>query len=145
METSKGKITMKRGRPTKYTPEMILKSLEYINSCGREATELPTIEGLALYIGVDDTTILKWGQDNPEFLATIKELKHKQKTQLINDGMYGGKDVNATMAIFLLKVNHEMVETEKKILAGDKDEPIKVEIKDYGADDNTSTETKNSS
>ena len=32
----------------------------------------------------------------------------KQKQQLIDDGLYGGKKVNAAMAIFLLKANHGM-------------------------------------
>jgi hypothetical protein len=104
------------GRPSKYDPSFIQVAQTYIDSCGREATELPTIEGLALTIGVDDTTLLKWGDEHEEFLATLKELKEKQKAQLVNDGMYGGKEVNSTMAIFLLKCNHGMIETERKLL-----------------------------
>lgn len=117
-------MAQKVGRPTKYSPQYIQVAEEYISSCGREATELPTMEGLALTLGVDDTTLLKWGDDNPDFLATIKALRQAQKSQLMNDGMYGGKDVNSSMAIFLLKANHNMIETEKRILAGDKDQPL---------------------
>ncbi|HEX8965667.1 MAG TPA: terminase small subunit [Patescibacteria group bacterium] len=100
----------KGGRPTKYDPSMIGIAKEYIDSCSREATELPTIEGLALKLGVDDDQINEWSKKYPGFHAAIKDLKSKQKTQLINDGLYGGKEVNPTMAIFLLKVNHGMVE-----------------------------------
>jgi len=41
-----------------------------------------------------------------EFSVYIKILADKQKNQLMNDGLYGGKEVNSTMAIFLLKVIH---------------------------------------
>ena len=115
-------------RPTKYEPKMVDIAREYIKSCGREATELPTIEGLALKLEVDDETIGLWGKDHPEFSATIKELSKKQKNQLVNDGLYGGKEVNSTMAIFLLKANHGMIETERRMLVGEDGKNIKVEI-----------------
>jgi len=99
------------GRPTKYIPEKIYPlAEEYIKSCGREQTELPTIEGLALKLNVNLDTLYEWQNKYPEFSETLKKILAKQKTQLINDGMYGGKEVNATMAIFLLKCNHKMVE-----------------------------------
>lgn len=106
------------GRPSEYDPSFVELAITYMDSCGREQTELPTMEGLALTLGCDDTTLLKWGSEHSDFLATIKDLKAKQKAQLINDGMYGGKEVNSTMAIFLLKANHNMVETSRTELTG---------------------------
>jgi hypothetical protein len=47
---------MTLGIPTKYSPTMIGIAKEYLESCSREATELPTIEGLALKLGLDDET-----------------------------------------------------------------------------------------
>ena len=119
---------MTAGRPTKYDPSFIRIAKEYIDSCGREATELPTIEGLALRLGIDDEQISIYSKEYPEFSATIKELMMKQKAQLINDGAYGGKDINSGMMIFLLKANHGMIETEKKILSNDKESPLGVVI-----------------
>lgn len=98
------------GRPTKFDTNVYRKVEEYLASCGREQTSLPTIEGLALYLDVDSDTIRNWSKENKEFFVTIKKLVNKQKQQLIDDGMYGGKEVNAAMAIFLLKVNHGMKE-----------------------------------
>jgi len=99
------------GRPTKYIPEVIFGKVEnYFKMCGREQTELPTVEGFADYLGVNDDTIVEWGKKYPAFSATIKKVMSKQKQQLMNDGMYGGKEVNPGMAIFLLKVNHKMNE-----------------------------------
>jgi hypothetical protein len=97
------------GRPTKYLPQIILPKVEeYLKSCGTEQMQLPTIEGLSLKLDVNDDTIVEWGKKYPEFSVTIKKILAKQKTQLMNDGMYGGKEVNPAMAIFLLKVNHGM-------------------------------------
>lgn len=97
------------GRPTKYIPETIYpKMQEYIESCGKENMELPTVEGLALALNVNEDTIVEWSKKYSEFSASLKKLMFKQKTQLMNDGMYGGKEINSAMAIFLLKANHGM-------------------------------------
>lgn len=107
-------------RPTLYNDDVLRKADAYINSCGREATELPTVEGLAEYLGVARDTIYEWIKPihgYSEFSDTIKRIEEKQKNQLINDGLYGGKEVNQSMAIFLLKANHGMIETERKLLA----------------------------
>lgn len=111
------------GRPTKYIPKVIEPLIEeYIQSCGREATELPTIEGLAIKLGVNLDTLYEWKDKHPEFSETLKKILAKQKIQLMNDGMYGGKEVNAGMAIFLLKANH-----------GLKDGPtVAVQVNNYG-------------
>jgi hypothetical protein len=103
----KALIKRPEGRPTKYIPELIYPKLEeYLAQCGKEQTELPSIEGLALYLDVNKTTIFEWDKKYPEFSNYIKKLADKQKSQLMNDGMYGGKEVNAGMAIFLLKAIH---------------------------------------
>ena len=98
------------GRPTKYKPEMSGQIEEYMSMCGRENMALPTVEGLALHLGVISETIREWAKKYPEFSVTLKKIADKQKEQLMNDGMYGGKEINQAMAIFLLKVNHGMKE-----------------------------------
>jgi hypothetical protein len=103
-------ITKPVGRPTKYAPEVFNKIEEYLQMCGKEQMSLPTIEGLSLHLGVNTDTINEWAKKYPDFSATIKKLVMKQKQQLMDDGMYGGKEVNQAMAIFLLKVNHGMHE-----------------------------------
>lgn len=95
------------GRPTKYIPDIIHPLInEYIESCGKEQTELPSVEGLALKLGVNTDTLFEWNKKHPEFSVYLKKIAQKQKNQLMNDGMYGGKEVNASMAIFLLKAIH---------------------------------------
>jgi len=101
---------MKTGRPTDYNENVLTQIEQYIKSCGREQTELPTLEGLAIYIGVATDTIQEWKKVHPEFSASVKGILERQKNQLMNDGLYGGKEVNSTMAIFLLKANHGLIE-----------------------------------
>lgn len=105
-------MSNKIGRPTKYYPEIINKIEEYILSTGREQTSLPTVEGLALHLDVRKDTLYEWADKYPEFSDAIKKILEKQKKQLMDDGMYGGKEVNSAMAIFLLKVNHGMKEND---------------------------------
>lgn len=95
------------GRPTKYIPEIIFPKIEeYMLMCGKENMSLPTVEGLADHLGVISETLRDWSDKYPEFSVTLKKIAEKQKIQLMDDGMYGGKEVNAAMAIFLLKANH---------------------------------------
>lgn len=104
----------KGGRPSKFTPAVYNQIEEYLTTCGRKNTSLPTLEGLAGHIGVTTETIRVWGKTNKEFSATLKKLTDKQKQQLIDDGMYGGREVNAAMAIFLLKANHGMKDIQNQ-------------------------------
>jgi hypothetical protein len=121
------------GRPTKYNEEVLNIANEYKNRIW-QAPMMPTIEGLADELDVDSDTINNWATAkdesdvliNKEFFGTIKAIKNKQKKQLMEDGMYGGKEVNSTMAIFLLKANHGMIETERKLIGGDEEHPIHI-------------------
>ncbi len=126
-------VKKKEGRPTKYIPDIIYPKIEeYLSLCGRENTQLPTVEGLALALDVNKTTIYEWDKDYPEFSNYLKKIANKQKEQLINDGMYGGKEVNASMAIFLLKAIHGLHENEPSTLiqVNSGDMGVKVVIKD---------------
>jgi hypothetical protein len=115
------KKTAKLGRPTKFNLQVIPKIDEYIATTGTQQMCIPTIEGFARYIGVNVDTVRHWQRSkiNTAFSASIKKILDIQKEQLMNDGLYGGKEVNSTMAIFLLKVNHGMIETNKQEITGE--------------------------
>lgn len=115
----------KTGRPTKYLKSVINPKVEeYLALCGREQTKLPTIEGLANYLGVISETIREWVTLYPEFSANIKRISERQKEQLMNDGMYGGREINASMAIFLLKAIHGLKENDPNTLVQVNVKPI---------------------
>ena len=112
---------MVMGRPTDYEPERdyLHDADDYIKTCGREQTKLPKVEEFCdEKLGIDDDTAVEWCKKYPNsnFSSAIKRIKRIQKGQLQDDGMYGGKEVNSAMAIFLLKANHNMIETERQEL-----------------------------
>lgn len=111
----------KCGRPTEYSEEILLKSREYLESCVDEQKQLvkqsneekgyemyenklkvnlPTIEGLALYLKVSVKTLYNWEENHEEFLQVMGELRQKQASSLINNGLSG--DYNPTIAKVLL-------------------------------------------
>lgn len=98
------------GRPSKYDPKFCDELDKYLETTGKEQTSLPTKQGFALWLGVDDETILEWAKIHPEFSATFKRLNQIQAKQLIDDGIYGGKEVNSTIIKLLLQNNHGMKE-----------------------------------
>lgn len=128
------------GRPTKYNDDILIKTQQYFErNVGVGSGSLPTLEGLSLELGIDDETIIEWAKIHPEFSAAIKRIKAAQKQVLMNDGMYGGKEVNATMAIFLLKANHGMIETDRKLLGGLDGGDLVIKTITYADDDKDST------
>ena len=115
----------KPGRPTKYIHQLIHPKIEeYLSFCGRENTKLPTVEGLANHIDVNTETVYEWVKNYPEFSNYIKKLAQLQKDQLINDGMFGGREINASMAIFLLKAIHGLKENDPNTLVQVNVKPI---------------------
>ena len=111
----------KCGRPTDYSEEILIKTREYIDNCEDEDVQkvkqsneekgyemyenkvkvkLPTIEGLARYLGINKTTIYEWCKIHSEFSNYIDELMAKQAERLVNNGLSG--DYNSTIAKVLL-------------------------------------------
>lgn len=121
-------------RPTDYNAQIIQKAKDYLASCedeeeqeiageSKKGTEfyrtklrvhLPTIEGLALYIGVARDTIYEWeGQEGKEqFSDIIASLRQMQADRLISKGLSG--DYNSTIAKVLLSKHgyHDKQEVE---------------------------------
>jgi len=107
------------GRPPEYNEEILIKAKEYIISCVDSIEEyhktrgeksdsfdrivivkLPTIEGLAVYLGIARNTVYDWEDKYKDFSHIIEELRAIQADRLINNGMSG--DYNPTIAKVLL-------------------------------------------
>lgn len=63
-------ITVKRGRPTKYTKETPRRVTIYTNKC-LQNNEFPTIEHLSYQLGVGTRTLYAWEQAYSEFQQTM--------------------------------------------------------------------------
>ena len=104
----------KVGRPTKYKPEIITKTKEYIKHAIPENMDIPSVEGLSVYLDIGLRTLYTWGKKYEDFGTLLKAIKTKQKLCLMQIGIFGGKEINATIVALMLRVNHKMVETTKQ-------------------------------
>lgn len=107
-------------RPTDYNKDIVKKVKQYLEDSvddeiqqtigmSAKGTELfknkvivniPTIEGLAVYLSVHRDTIYEWEKEHKEFSDILAKLRAKQATELINKGLSG--DYNSTIAKVLL-------------------------------------------
>ena len=70
------------------------------------------VEGLAIELAVNKTTLYEWAKKHKKFSNAIRKIKAFQKKQLVNDGIYGGKEINASIIKLLLQSNHGMRERQ---------------------------------
>lgn len=109
------------GRPTKYDPIYVQKAREYLeDKTARD--DVPWIEEFARSIGTVRQNLHNWSKEHQEFFDAINEIEEFQRVQLMKKAVNG--EAVPAPAIFLLKANHGMIETEKRILAGDKENPL---------------------
>lgn len=132
------------GRPSKYDPSLIDQVNDYLKGAVPQNMKIPTIEGISIKLGVCRDTLYEWAKKYPEFSDTIEKTKTLQKEYLQEIGIFGGKEINATIVALLLKVNHEMVEKSAVDVTsgGEKITPIfnGLSVKDRG----NSVQTNNS-
>lgn len=111
------------GRPTKYRRKCLKIIENYLLECFTKH-KIPFIQEISMRLGVNDDTLNEWCKVNRDFSATIKRVKDYQKMRLMDDGLSG--KVNTSMAIFLLKANHGLIETQRIQNTGDEEEPMTI-------------------
>ena len=97
-------------RPTKYNKEMQAKADTYLfcyQDCG---DVIPSIEGLAEYLGLSRRVLYLWKDSHDEFMHTLERIEEKQKSVTLNSGLKG--DFNATIAKLVL-ANHGMSDKQE--------------------------------
>ena len=131
----------KEGRPCEYCKrkdEIDKITISYLQSA-RDARKIrkpfiPYQQELADMLDIDNDTLYQWTikkkvesdeLEHPEFTGLIKRLNTLKELLLLKrtTGRF-----NCTGAIFQLKTKHGYIETEKKLLASDAHEPLKIEI-----------------
>lgn len=95
--------------PTKYNEDVQIKADQYV-----DGTVCPYVDELSLVLDISDETVNEWSTKIERFSATIRRLKRKQRIYLLRASL--DKGVATAGAIFQLKANHGMVETEKRLL-----------------------------
>lgn len=108
------------GRPTEYKEEYVGMADHYLAICedtlterGKLQVKLPTLEGFAVYIGVNKSSLYEWEKKHANFSDALTKIRTEQKERLLNMGLSG--DYNSTIAKLVLSANHGMAEkTEVK-------------------------------
>ena len=93
----------KVGRPSKLA-ESINKAKDYLMG-GYETVGdvVPSVAGLACYLGISRSTAQEYAKENEEFSGTLEAIKTLQENKLINKGLVG--DFNPTITKLML-ANH---------------------------------------
>lgn len=133
---------MKVGRPSKYDPKYVKELYRYLEEATPQNMKIPSVEGFALRIDTAKKTIYRWGKKNKEFRHALRVLKMRQKEDLVEIGIFGGKEINSNIVSLMLKVNHKMVETSKTDITSDGKSinPILVRFVEGKADGDTNTD-----
>jgi len=98
----------KGGRPTDYNDNILRKANKYLSTCidkedkngGVIKANLPSAVGLAIYLGVDKSTIYLWGKEHEEFSYILNNVQTAQEQRLLNKGLDSG--YNSTIAKLVL-------------------------------------------
>lgn len=121
------KKTRGMGRPSEYKEEYNQKVDEYLVLCQDEENEfhktrgdksnsyervtkvkLPTLEGFALFIGVNKTSLYAWDKIHPNFSNSLDKIRIEQQRRLIDKGLSG--EYNPVIAKLVLSANHGLRE-----------------------------------
>jgi hypothetical protein len=109
------------GRPTVVTDELLKRAEKYLTEWAKDGTEaIPTIEGLALKIGVARTTLY----DRPEFADILEVIKTMQAFLLISNGLKG--TFNATITKLMLSKHGYIEQTAQDLTTKGKELPAPI-------------------
>jgi hypothetical protein len=80
-----------QGRPSKYKPEYDDKALEYLERYEELGELVPTVAGLAMYLGVARSSVNLWAiqDDKPGFSEAFERIKTCQEIKLVSGGLGG--------------------------------------------------------
>lgn len=86
------------GRPSLFNQDMIERAQEYVwffqqpktaEEMENDVEVIPSVAGLALYLGVHRSTLYEWGKQNKDFSDTLASLQDVQEVSLLNGGLRG--------------------------------------------------------
>lgn len=98
------KVKRPVGRPTLYNTDVQAQAEQYLLEDYKiEGGVIPSVAGLACYLGVSRSTIHEWRDRHPEFSGTLDAIEQKQEFIVVNRGLTG--DFNATITKLVL-ANH---------------------------------------
>ena len=115
------------GRPSEL-PQMTIKAREYLNGGYELVNEvIPTIAGLACYVGKNRDSIYQYKKESSEFSDILDGIMRLQESKLINRGLTGEFNSTITKLILTKHGYSDKVETDLKSSDGTMS-PTRIEI-----------------
>lgn len=127
---------MPAGRPSDYSEEILTKAREYLDSCQDEnsrvvdmeneekgyqkyknklVVNLPSVAGLALYLGVARSTVYKWADEHEEFSDILEDILAEQEKRLIENGLSGDYNPQITKLVLGKHGYHDKQDVDQNI------------------------------
>lgn len=101
-------------RPTHYSDEIVRRSKEYLDNYEDQGDVIPSVAGLAVFLGRSRTLLHDWAADDDksEFKDILEQIGAKQEMVTLNNALAG--NFNATIAKLLLGKHgyHEKVDNQ---------------------------------
>jgi len=94
---------MSAGRPTKYGADMQDKADRYLDEYQEFGDAIPSAVGLAIFIGVNKSTLYEWAKIHPALSDTLMAVNTAQERSAMNNGITG---VFNSMITKLVLANH---------------------------------------
>lgn len=114
----------KIGRPSKLAVSLEKAKAYLMGEYKTVGDVVPSVSGLACYLGISKVTALSYAKENNAFLNTLEAIKTIQENSLINKGLTG--DFNPTIVKLMLS-NHGYAEKQETALTGKAGGAIKIE------------------
>lgn len=87
-------------RPTDYSDEKARKARLYLESYEDQGHAVPSVAGLAVFLGQGRRTLYSWAEQHEEFQHILEAIGAKQEQEALSKGLKG--DWNATIVKLLL-------------------------------------------
>jgi len=80
---------MAGGRPSKHTPELLIKAHEYADGWEALGKKLPSIVGLAVHCEISKQRVYEWlkDDDKEEFRDIVARVEAMQELTLVDNGL----------------------------------------------------------
>jgi len=114
------------GRPSKFDLAFIPKAKKYLERDYKKDEVVPTVEGLALYLGILRENVYDYAKKNAEFRHTLEDCQQTQAKRLIAMGLMN--KFNSSITKLLLSVHGYRDESHIEHGA---DESLKGEIEKF--------------
>lgn len=109
------------GRPVEYKDEIVERVKQYLILCeDPDNIQLPTIEGLSLFLDISRETVYDWEKKYENFSDIIRKVRAEQANQLIQRGLSGKYNPTITKVLLTKHGYREGIDQT----TNDKDLPI---------------------